>query len=617
MPKPVAVIANGLQQKQILGGGGTRRSVSQQILQAQANTGSTALLGDPVRLVAVENITLSGAQTVDGVSDSSDGTRILAAGQSTPSENGVYVYNSGGAWPRASDTIRAGTMYEILEGTDYANRQAVCTNDTDPNIGTDNITFLVRNPVGGSGTAGKLPYWADTLVLGDSVVEQDSDNIGIGMTPTVKLDVNGTVRATGLTVDIASAETGRVLTALDSTGAAVWSDLPGGTVTGTGTAAYIALWTDTDEIANSVIEENAGNIGIDMTPTVKLDVNGTVRSTGLTVDIASADAGRVLTALDSTGAAVWSDLPASGGGSISGSGTAGYIPLWSDTTVLTDSVIEQNSGKLGIGISSPTAKLHMYDGTNTIRFGADTGAHMQMTVGANKGGISITRNITGATSQVLLVQDSHSGSFGDAIRGQAAGTGSGVEGVSTGSGIGVYGETVTGYGGYFTTNGGDGYSLYVSRSYSSATKPVAFFQETSSSPHPVVRIKHLGSTKPLEVVNNTTTVFNILSNNNTEILGGLLLGKVRTITTSPATIQADECVIFVDTSSTAISLTMPAVAVGRIVTIKDKSGNAFTNNITVNRAGSALIDGNTSWVMEFDNEARIFISDGTNWYIHA
>lgn len=54
-----------------------------------------------VACVAVSNITLSGEQTIDGVLTSA--SRVLVTGQSTASQNGIYV-SAAGAWSRATDT---------------------------------------------------------------------------------------------------------------------------------------------------------------------------------------------------------------------------------------------------------------------------------------------------------------------------------------------------------------------------------------------------------------------------------------------------------------------------------------------------------------------------------
>lgn len=74
------------------------------------------------------------------------------------------------------------------------------------------------------------------------------------------------------------------------------------------------------------------------------------------------------------------------------------------------------------------------------------------------------------------------------------------------------------------------------------------------------------------------------------------------------------------TTSSAITVNLPqisALAKDKIViNIKDGGFNAGTNNITVNRAGSDLIDGQTSYVLNTDSESITLVNDGgTNWYI--
>lgn len=76
--------------------------------------------------------------------------------------------------------------------------------------------------------------------------------------------------------------------------------------------------------------------------------------------------------------------------------------------------------------------------------------------------------------------------------------------------------------------------------------------------------------------------------------------------------------IRVNTSS-ARSITLPlcsSVSSGRIYIIKDVTGTAYTNNITVNRAGSDLIDTATSLVINSDFGSAMIIGDGTStWNI--
>lgn len=55
----------------------------------------------PVQVVATSNITLSGLQTIDGYTTVA-GDRVLAAGQTTAANSGIYIA-AAGAWTRATD----------------------------------------------------------------------------------------------------------------------------------------------------------------------------------------------------------------------------------------------------------------------------------------------------------------------------------------------------------------------------------------------------------------------------------------------------------------------------------------------------------------------------------
>ena len=91
-----------------------------------------------------ENITLSGTQTVDGISLSVD-DRILVKDQSTSSNNGIYIV-AAGAWTRAADfaadTSVTGVSIYVSGGTVNSNTMWVCTNAKRSDIvGTDNLSF--------------------------------------------------------------------------------------------------------------------------------------------------------------------------------------------------------------------------------------------------------------------------------------------------------------------------------------------------------------------------------------------------------------------------------------------------------------------------------------------
>ena len=100
------------------------------------------------KVATTANITLSGGQTIDGVSVA-DGDRILVKDQSDPVNNGIYIANTGGAWSRASDfssgTATFGAAVFVELGTANAGKGFVCISledkSGDINIGTDTIDW--------------------------------------------------------------------------------------------------------------------------------------------------------------------------------------------------------------------------------------------------------------------------------------------------------------------------------------------------------------------------------------------------------------------------------------------------------------------------------------------
>ena len=157
-----------------------------------------------VRVITVANVTLSGGAPaeVDGVS-LVVGNRVLVAGQSTGSQNGLYVVQtvgagSNGTWVRSSDgnadgEIEAGMIVMVTEGTVYKDTQwKLTTNDpiiigTTPLVFEQNSAFAFGN-ISANGTA----VLANTV--GDSVTFTAGDNIAItgnNTTKTVNFAVTG------------------------------------------------------------------------------------------------------------------------------------------------------------------------------------------------------------------------------------------------------------------------------------------------------------------------------------------------------------------------------------------------------------------------------------------
>lgn len=96
-----------------------------------------------VKAATTANITLSGTQTIDGVSVvASD--RVLVKNQTTTSQNGIYVV-AAGAWTRALDmsiwTEVPGAFCFVEQGTTLADTSWVCTADQGGTLDTTAITW--------------------------------------------------------------------------------------------------------------------------------------------------------------------------------------------------------------------------------------------------------------------------------------------------------------------------------------------------------------------------------------------------------------------------------------------------------------------------------------------
>ena len=113
---------------------------------------------ESVKAATTANITLSGTQTVDGVS-LSVGDRVLVKNQTTSSQNGIYVVASG-SWSRAADAdadseVTAGLFTFVEEGTVNADAGFSLTTNGSITVGSTGLTFSqfsgAGNITGGDG----------------------------------------------------------------------------------------------------------------------------------------------------------------------------------------------------------------------------------------------------------------------------------------------------------------------------------------------------------------------------------------------------------------------------------------------------------------------------------
>lgn len=157
---------------------------------------------DPVRACTTANITLSGAQTIDGVSLVA-GDRVLVRAQTDAKTNGIYVVASG-AWTRATDADSAAELLNAAvfasQGTQYADTAWVCTTDS-ISIGTSNITFVQfagsSTYLGGYG----VDITGNTIDLNLDELASDTAMVGSDQIVFIDISASGTARYKKITRD--------------------------------------------------------------------------------------------------------------------------------------------------------------------------------------------------------------------------------------------------------------------------------------------------------------------------------------------------------------------------------------------------------------------------------
>ncbi|MCK5446340.1 MAG: hypothetical protein KAI73_12005, partial [Rhodospirillaceae bacterium] len=117
----------------------------------------------PVKAATTENIALSAAQTIDGISVVA-GDRVLVKDQTTGTEDGIYLVQTG-TWSRAKDWDGArdstqGTLITIKQGTTNGNVIFRSSASDDPYIiGTVDPTFVIAEYL--TDISGKVTYAFD------------------------------------------------------------------------------------------------------------------------------------------------------------------------------------------------------------------------------------------------------------------------------------------------------------------------------------------------------------------------------------------------------------------------------------------------------------------------
>lgn len=164
---------------------------------------------NPVRVLSTANVLISnpGTAVFDGVT-LTNGDRIALVGQSTGSQNGIYVFNgSGSALTRSSDADTSGEMpsgvaFWVSEGTANADTAWTLTTNDPITLGSTSLTFVQFSGLG-------------------------QITAGAGMTKTGNvLDVIGTtnrITVAADSIDISSSYAGQAsITTLGTVGTGTW-----------------------------------------------------------------------------------------------------------------------------------------------------------------------------------------------------------------------------------------------------------------------------------------------------------------------------------------------------------------------------------------------------------
>lgn len=118
---------------------------------------------------------------------------------------------------------------------------------------------------------------------------------------------------------------------------------------------------------------------------------------------------------------------------------------------------------------------------------------------------------------------------------------------------------------------------------------------------------------PQQIVNDNDTI-NIGSGN--QIIGGNPSPvTVTNVTTPTYTALTTDYFLCVDTAINPVTITLPTGILGTVYMVKDCSGDANTNNITIQGTGGQLVDGSATATINSPYGNLQFIFNGTEWSI--
>lgn len=224
----------------------------------------------------------------------------------------------------------------------------------------------------------------------------------------------------------------------------------------------------------------------------------------------------------------------------------------------------------------------------------------------------------GGTGQTTLTQYDvllGAGSSGIATAGPTSTSGSAL--VSNGTSSNPSFGTVLPYGGGTGLSNPTVHGLLVAEGsanfnqLAAAANSIPLWQTSSADPT-VTAIGSCSSGTSALTYNTSTYAFgcNTISPNWTE--------TTYTSTTTPVTLASTVNLFEVISQTTAAAITVKlptGMSAGNIQCVKDGTNNFATYNATLESAGSANLDGSSTYVMNQQHQEACFVYDGTNWWI--
>lgn len=203
-----------------------------------------------VKAATTANITLSGAQTIDGVALIA-GDRCLVKNQTTTSANGIYVV-AAGAWTRSDDlnvwSELPGAFTFVEQGSTLADTGWVCTVDAGGTLGTTAVaftqfsgagTYVAGNGLSLAGNSFSVTGTSNRISVSGSGVDIAATYVGQTSITTLGAITTGTWN--GSTIAVANGGTGATTLT--------------GVLKGNGTSAFTAAVDGTDYLSpNATID---------------------------------------------------------------------------------------------------------------------------------------------------------------------------------------------------------------------------------------------------------------------------------------------------------------------------------------------------------------------------